>query len=85
MTDNIGAVGVDAILKQLNDIATDRLGVLDRAIELAKSLTGPDDPNLEQISNLIREGDRMPSIVEELERMLANVKADAPLPDNTGK
>ena len=83
MTDN-----VDTMLKQLSDIcdiATDRLGVLDRAIELAKSLTGPDDPNLEQISILIRKGDRMPSIVEELERMLADVKADAPQSDNTGK
>jgi hypothetical protein len=79
MTDN-----VDAMLKQLRDMAADRLGVLDRAIELAKSLTGPDDPNLEQLSNLIREGDRMPSIVEELKRMLADVRA-APLPDNTGK
>ena len=84
MTDNIGAVGVDAILKQLSDIATDRLGVLDRAIELAKSLTGPDDPKLEQLSNLIREGDRMPSIVEELKRMLSDVRVASP-PDNTGK
>jgi len=84
MTDNIGAVGVDAILKQLSDIAADRLGVLDRAVELARSLTGPDDPNLEQLSNLIREGDRMPSIVEELKRMLSDVRAASP-PDNTGK
>jgi hypothetical protein len=79
MTDN-----VDAMLKQLRDIAADRLGDLDRAIELAKSLTGPDDPNLEQLSNLLRKSDRMPSIVEELERMLADVKA-APQPENTGK
>ena len=84
MTDNIGAVEVDEKLKQLSDIATDRLGVLDRAIELAKSLTGPDDPNLEQLSNLIREGDRMPSIVEELKRMLSDVRVESP-PDNTGK
>jgi len=84
MTDNIGAVGVDAILKQLSDIAADRLGVVDRAVELARSLTGPDDPNLEQLSNLIREGDRMPSIVEELKRMLSDVRAASP-PDNTGK
>ena len=84
MTDNIGAVEVDEKLKQLSDIATDRLGVLDRAIELAKSLTGPDDPNLEQLSNLIREGDRMPSIVEELKRMLSDVRVASP-PDNTGK
>ena len=84
MTDNIGAVGVDAILKQLSDIAADRLGVVDRAVELARSLTGPDDPNLEQLSNLMREGDRMPSIVEELKRMLSDVRAASP-PDNTGK
>jgi len=84
MTDNIGAVGVDAILKQLSDIAADRLGVVDRAVELARSLTGPDDPNLEQLSNLIREGDRMPSIVEELKRMLSDVRPASP-PDNTGK
>ena len=84
MTDNIGTVGVDAKLKQLRDIAADRLGVLDRAMELAKSLTGPDDPNFEQLSNLIREGDRMPSIVEELKRMLSDVRAASP-PDNTGK
>jgi len=32
MTDN-----VDAMLKQLRDIAADRLGILDRAIELAKA------------------------------------------------
>ena len=74
----------DAILKQLRDIAADRLGVLDRPIELAKSLTGPDDPNLEQISNLIQEADRMPSIVEELKRMLADGNV-APQPDNIGK
>jgi len=79
MTDN-----VDEMLKQLRDMAADRLGFLDRAIELAKNLTGPDDPNLEQLSNLIREGDRMPSIVEELKRMLADVRAASP-PDNTGK
>ena len=79
MTDN-----VDAMLKQLRDMAADRLGVLDRAIELAKSLTGPDDPNLEQLSDLIREGDRMPSIVEEPKRMLSDVRAASP-PDNTGK
>jgi len=84
MTDNIGAVEVDEKLKQLSDIATDRLGVLDRAIELAKSLTGPDDPKLEQLSNLIREGDRVPSIVEELKRMLSDVRVESP-PDNTGK
>ena len=84
MTDNNGAVGVDAILKQLSDIATDRLGVLDRAVELARSLTGPDDPNLEQLSSLIQEGDRMPSIVEEPKRMLSDVRAASP-PDNTGK
>jgi len=84
MTDNIDPVGVDAILKQLNDIATDRLGVLDRAVELARSLTGPDDPNLEQLSSLIQEGDRMPSIVEELKRMLSDVRVASP-PDNTGK
>jgi hypothetical protein len=76
----------DAILKQLRDIAADRLGVLDRALELARSLTGgPDDPKLEQLSDLIRSEDiRMSSIVEELKRMLADVKA-APQPDNTGK
>ena len=84
MTDNIGAVEVDEKLKQLSDIATDRLGVLDRAVELARSLTGPDDPNLEQLSDLIREGDRMPSIVEEPKRMLSDVRAASP-PDNTGK
>ena len=84
MTDNIGAVSVDAKLKQLRDIAADRLGVLDRAIELVKSLTGPDDPNFEQLSNLIREGDRMPSILEELERMLADLKVAAQQ-DSTGK
>ena len=74
----------DAIQKQLRDIAADSLSVLYRALELARSLTGPDDPNLEQLSNMIREGDRMRSIVEELKRMLADVRA-APLPDNTGK
>ena len=76
----------DAILKQLRDIAADRLSVLDRALELARSLIGgPDDPKLEQLSDLIRsEDNRMPSIVEELERMLADVKA-APQPDSTGK
>ena len=84
MTDNIGAVEVDEKLKQLSDIATDRLGVLDRAVELARSLTGPDDPNLEQLSSLIQEGDRMPSIVEELKRMLSDVRVASP-PDNTGK
>jgi len=74
----------DAIQKQLRDIAADSLSVLYRALELARSLTGPDDPNLEQLSDLIREGDRMPSIVEELKRMLSDVRAASP-PDNTGK
>ena len=74
----------DAIQKQLRDIAADSLSVLYRALELARSLTGPDDPNLEQLSDLIREGDRMPSIVEELKRMLSDVRVASP-PDNTGK
>ena len=74
----------DAIQKQLRDIAADSLSVLYRALELARSLTGPDDPNLEQLSNLIREGDRVPSIVEELKRMLSDVRVASP-PDNTGK
>jgi hypothetical protein len=74
----------DAIQKQLRDIAADSLSVLYRALELARSLTGPDDPNLEQLSDLIREGDRMPSIVEEPKRMLSDVRAASP-PDNTGK
>ena len=74
----------DAIQKQLRDIAADSLSVLYRALELARSLTGPDDPNLEQLSSLIQEGDRMPSIVEEPKRMLSDVRAASP-PDNTGK
>ena len=74
----------DAIQKQLRDIAADSLSVPYRALELARSLTGPDDPNLEQLSDLIREGDRMPSIVEELKRMLSDVRVASP-PDNTGK
>jgi len=75
----------DEILKRLRDIAADRLAFLAQAIELAQNLTGPDDPKLEQLRNLIRsEGTQMPLIVEEMERMLADVKA-VPPQDNTGK
>jgi hypothetical protein len=75
-------------LEQLGDIAGARLDFLDRAIALGKSLTGDDDPRVDEFLKLIREEcAQMPSLAKQLEGMLADLTDGkvAPLPDNTGK
>ena len=75
-----------ATLEQFLDMTTDRLDFLNRAIALGESLTGPDDPRVEELCNMIREEDvQTPPLVKQLKDLLADLGMVVPQPDDAGK